>query len=160
MARLTVALFLLFCSASALGQVATACPWVTTGTAERLLGGEVSVTTHVQASMAGSCSFVRQSGNSVASIEILIGPTDTYPCPSDSVKVKALGNEAVECHHGSPSTQRSDQIAGRIRKVFFVVTMINTPGAAQKEAPDPNLSDSYGASPLERLAEQVVGNLY
>lgn len=160
MARLAVVLFIVASAAAALGQTSPACPWVPSGTAERLLGGEVTVVAHVEGNAAGSCSFVRGSGEDAASIEIRVGPTDTHPCPQDSVKLKALGNEAVQCRHGASPSRQSDQIAGRIRNVFFVVTMTNIRGATTPEPSDPRLADSYGASPIERLAEQVVGNLY
>jgi hypothetical protein len=74
--------------------------------------------------------------------------------------MRALGNEAVQCTHSSSPSKQSDQIAGRIRKTFFVVTIANIPGATTKEPADPRIKDVYGASPLERLAEIVVGNLY
>jgi hypothetical protein len=160
MARLIVVFLIVASAVAAMGQTTTGCPWVTSGTAERLLGGEVSVTAHVEGNAAGSCGFVRQSGSRTASIEILVGPMDTHPCPQDSVKLKALGNEAVQCRHSSSSSQQSDQIAGRIRNMYFVVTMINIPGATRQEPSDPRLADSFGASPIESLAETVVGNLY
>jgi hypothetical protein len=125
-----------------------------------MLGGEVSVTAHVEGNAAGSCSFRLKGGDGGASIEIVVGPRDTHPCPQDSQKLNALGNEAVQCRHDSSPSQRSDQIAGRIRKLFFVVTMTNIPDATKLEPSDPKLADAYAASPLERLAEQVVGNLY
>jgi hypothetical protein len=142
-----------------MGQTTTACPWVTSGTAERYLGGEVSVTVHAEGNAMGSCKFVHQSGNSASSIEVLVGSTDAHSCPQDSTKLKALGNEAVQCHHAT-SSQQSEQIAGRIRNTFFVVTMNNIPDATRQEPSDPHLADAFGASPIERLAEVVVGNLY
>ena len=160
MLRFATVLFIVASAGAALGQTGTSCPWVTSGTAERLLGGEVTVIARVDGNGAGSCSFVPRSGDSAASIEILVGPMDTHPCLQDSLELKALGNEAVQCRHSISSSQQSDQIAGRIRKVFFVVTMTNVPGASTQEPSDPRLADSYGASPIERLAEQVVGNLY
>jgi len=159
-ARLAVLLFIFASAMAAMGQSTPACPWITSGTAERLLGGEVSVTAHVEGNAAGSCSFVRQSGSSASSIEILVGPSDTHACPQDSPKLKALGNEAVQCRHIISSSRQSDQIAGRIRNIFFVVTMIDIPDATRQEPSDPRLADTYGASPIERLAEVVVGNLY
>ena len=160
MARLTIVFLIIASAAAALSQTSAACPWVTLGTAERFLGGEVTVVAHVNGSAAGSCSFARQSGNTAASIEILVGPTDTHPCPQHSTKLNALGNEAVQCRIGTSTSQESDRIAGRIREVFFVVTMTNILDATKPEPADPLLADAYAASAIERLAEQVVGNLY
>ena len=160
MARCAVALLILASAGAALGQSTATCPWVALGTAERLLGDTVTAVAQVNPNGAGSCTFSVRGGKSLESIEILVGPTDTRPCPPDSLKLKALGNAAVECRHGSSSSQQSDQIAGHIRNMFFVLTMTNIPGATKQEPSDPRVADSFGASPLERLAEQVVGNLY
>jgi hypothetical protein len=160
MVRLAVVLFLLGSAGAVMGQAVTACPWLTSGTAATLLGGEVSVTAHVEGAFAGSCRFVQQSGASSASIEILVGPTDSHACSQDKVKLKAIGNEAVQCRRTDSPTQQSDIIAGRIRDVYFVVNMTNVAGATRQEPADPKLADTYGASALERVAEQVVGNLY
>jgi len=160
MVRLAVVLVLLASAAAAQSQTTTVCPWVTTGTAERLMGGEVSTLVHADGNTAGSCRFSRQRGNTAASIEILVGPADAHLCPQESTSLKALGNEAVQCRISSSPSQVSDRIAGRIRKVFFVVTMTNIPDATQPEPADPHLADAYAASAIERLAEQVVGNLY
>jgi hypothetical protein len=160
MFRLSVMILLLACCIAGQGQDPATCPWLSTGTAAKLLGGDVSVSAHVEDAFAGSCRFTRQSGDSSASIEVLIGPKDTQACPSGSTRLKALGNEAVQCRRAAGTAQGTDVIAGRIRNVYFVVTMTNIAGALTSEPDDPLLADAYGASPLERAAEQVVGNLY
>jgi hypothetical protein len=159
MARLAVLFIIGVSAVTAKAQTVTQCPWLTSGTAERFLGGEVSVTTRVDGTTKGACSFVHQAGTSSSSIEILVGPEGTHACSKDGAKLRGLGNEAVECHHNI-ATQQSDQIAGRIRNIYFLVTMTNVPGATTREPSDPRLADSFGASPVERLAELVVGNLY
>lgn len=155
-----VLLFLIASSTVARGQAVPACPWLSAGTAARLLDADVTVAAHVEGTFAGSCRFVPQSGDSSASIEVLVGPADTHPCPQGSTKLKALGNEAVQCRRTAQAAQPSDVIAGRIRDVYFVVTMTSVSGATTREPADPRLADAYGASALERVAEQVVGNLY
>lgn len=158
--RIALALLVSICAATAYGQAAAACPWLTSGTAERLLGGAVTVATNLHGNVEGSCSFTRQAGDNPATIEILIGPVDTHPCPRDSAQVRALGNLAVQCHSAISSSRESDRIAGHIRNVFFVVKMDGVAGATRREPSDPRLADSFGASPIELLAEVVVGNLY
>ncbi len=143
----------------AVGQAVAACPWLTSGTAAKLLGGDVTVMAHVDETGAGSCSFARQRGESSASIQVLVGPTDTHPCSQGGTSLRALGNVAIQCHVAN-AAQPADIIAGRIRNIYFVVTMTNVSGANTKEPSDPRLADSYGASALERVAELVVGNLY
>jgi len=160
MARLVVVLLAIVSAATAIGQTAATCPWVASGTAEHFLGGEVSLIAHIESNTAGSCTFTRQGGKDASSIEIRVGSTDTHACPRDSAPLKALGNEAVQCRVGGAPSQTADRISGRVRRVFFVVTMTNIPGATKPEPSDPRLADAYAASPLERLAEQVAGNLF
>lgn len=160
MVRLAAVSVMIASSGAAVGQATTACPWLTSGTAATLLGGDVTVAAHIEGASAGSCRFVRQSGAPSASIEVLVGPTDTHPCPQGSAKLRALGNEAVQCRLTPQTAQQSDVIAGRMRNVYFVVTLTNVGGALTQEPADPRLADAYGASALERVAEQVVGNLY
>ncbi len=160
MARSFVLLFLIACSTAAVGQEGATCPWLTSGTAAKLLGSDVTVAAQVEGSWAGSCRFMRQRGDSAAAIVSLVGPAVAQPCAQGSTKLKALGNEAVQCQRTAPAAQPSDIIAGRIRNVYFVVTMTNVATATRREPADPRLADAYGASALERAAEQVVGNLY
>jgi hypothetical protein len=146
-------------STAVVGQTVAACPWLTSGAAAKLLGGDVAVAAHVEGSSVGACRSARNSGESSASIEVVVGPADTHPCPQDSVKLKSMGNEAVQCRRTTSPSQRPDMIAGRIRSIYFAVTLTGVPDAALHEPDDPHLSDAYGASALERVAEQVVGNL-
>lgn len=160
MVRLVILLSTIAPGVACMGQAVTACPWLTSGTAANLLGGDVTVAARVEGPFAGSCSFTRRSGESSPSIEILVGPADTHPCPQGSARLKAIGNEAVQCRRAPSPSQQSDIIAGRIRNVYFVVTLTDVPGATTQEPADPRLADAYGASALERVAEQAVGNLY
>ncbi len=145
--------------AMGLAQPDVHCPWFTTGSAARVLGGEVKVTTHVVDSRDGSCEFTRTLASSAQVIEILVGKSDTHPCPESSQRLKALGNEAAQCTRDGQQGQRQDIIAGRVRDVFFVVSLSSGPPSLPK--PEAMAGpDSNGASPLERVAEQVAGNLF
>lgn len=147
-------------SAAAMGQGTTACPWLSTGTAAKFLGGDVTVSSHVEGTWAGSCRFMRRTSPAAPSVEVLVGPTDMHPCPQGSMKLLSLGNGAVQCRRTVSLSQPSGIIAGRIRAVYFVVTLTGIAGAMTPEPADPRLADAFAASPLERMAEQVVGNLY
>lgn len=159
MAR-TVFLLMIASATSALAQTAAVCPWLTIGSAATVLGGDVILTAHVEGNFAGSCRFTRQAGETTQSIEVLVGKIDTHTCQQGSTKLKALGNEAVQCRRMISSRAKADTIAGRVRDVYFVVTMTNVPEATREQPADAHPSDSYGASMLERVAEQVAGNLY
>ncbi len=103
---------------------------------------------------------MRRTIHAALSVEVLVGSTDTHPCPQGSMKLLSLGNEAVQCTRTASLRKPSSIIAGRIRAVYFVVIKTGIPGAMTPEPADPRLADAFAASPLERMAEQVVGNLY
>ena len=150
---------LLACPAVALAQSDGVCPWFTTGSAAKVLGGEVTLTAHVAGDWDGSCVFMRKTGATVQTIEILVGKTNTHPCPESSRHLRAVGNDAVQCRRAGGPDQSRDIIAGRVRDVFFVVSMI-AGSADSPNSPDAHWPDSNPASLLERVTEQVTGNLY
>lgn len=154
-----VVLLLLCCATAAVGQKAV-CPWFTSGSAVRILGGEVTVTAHSENNWEGSCRLVRGVGDSAQTIEITVSKTKTEPCPAGSVQLKALGNEAVQCRRPEQQIRLAYTIAGRVRDAYFAVTMTNVPQAVQEAPADARPSDNFSASILERVAEQVAGNLY
>lgn len=154
------ALMLFAMPVAAVAQMAPNCPWFTTGSAAKLLGGGVSVEAHVNADRDGSCRFVRGNGATAQAIEIAIGKIDSHICPTGSTSLKTLGNQAMQCRRSMSGGQNADTIAGRMRDIYFVVTMIGVPDATRSPTSGLHTSDDFGASPLERAAEQVVGNLY
>ena len=135
------------------------CPWLSTGSARTALGGDVTVTAHSQSNWEGSCRFARQAAGVTQAIDIQVSKVNSHPCPDGGMKLKALGNEAVRCLGSTSSGQRAEIIAGRVRDAYFVITAT---GLSQSEYAPPmeHSADTYGASLIERLAEQVVGNLY
>jgi hypothetical protein len=108
----------------------------------------------------GSCRFTRRAREAMESLEISVGSADAHPCPEASRKLKAIGNEATECRRLIAPGQETDMIAGRVRKVYFIVSLTNVADAILDQSDEVRPADPYGASPLERLAEQVAGNLY
>jgi hypothetical protein len=66
----------------------------------------------------------------------------------------------VECTSANTPNQRMDIIAGRMRDVYFVVEIDNSPSVPAAPSSSANPSDQYAPSILERVAEQVVGSLY
>jgi hypothetical protein len=136
---------------------ATLCPWFTNGSAERVLGGSVALTAKVDGSFSGSCRFTHQTGDAMRAIDVLVGNADTHACPPNATKLKTLGNEAVQC---TATGDGNYSIAGRIRDVFFVITLSHVPDAVREPSANARPSDPYHATVLEQVAEQVVGNLY
>ncbi len=159
--KLGFALLLIFSSAiTAFSQTPAVCPWLTTGSAAAALGGDVTMVAQSSGNWDGTCKFEHHSQKVTQTIEILLSRTDSHPCPAGSTNLKALGNSAVQCAHTKPNGDESDTIAGRVRDAYFVVTMTNVRGAIGDPSERARSSDPFDASPLEQVAEQVVGNLF
>jgi hypothetical protein len=155
------ALFLVIVSCSvATAQTPALCPWLSTGSAETALGGDVKLTAKSESNWQGSCHFARTSGGSTQMIDIQISKVKMHPCPEGSAKVVALGNEAVQCIRPGLSGVPMNTIAGRMRDAYFEITMTGVPDAVREEPASARPTDPYGATLIERIAEQVVGNLY
>ena len=153
-------LILMISTAVCAAQAPVVCPWFSTGSAETVLGGTVTLSSHVEGVRQGICRFTRESEGSVRMISIVIGKEDTRGCPQGSASLAALGNEAVQCTSQGARGQRVDVIAGRVRDVYFVVGIGNVPDATTVPAAPARPSNPFSASILERITEQVVGNLY
>ena len=155
-----IAWLVMLSATAAMAQTSTICPWLATGSAARYLGGDVTVTAHVEGDRLGSCRFVRTSGMPAQSLEVVVSKTDSQPCKDGGSKLPALGNDAVECTRPVAQGLQVSIIAGRVRDVYFVITMESPPGPP----PDPHqvsqASELYRPSPLLRASEQVVGNLF
>ncbi len=155
-----VLLILLLSSVTCAAQTPATCPWFSAGSAVSVLGGPVVSNIHVKSNSQGMCHFSRTSGDEKKFLDILIGRENPNACAQGGTKRTALGNEAVQCKSTNTEGQGLDVITGRMRNVYFVVSIGNVPNASAAP-PGPNGSpDPYEASMLERVAEQVVGNLY
>jgi hypothetical protein len=152
-----VVFFSILSATAAMAQPATVCPWLATGSAARYLGGEVTVTAHVEGDRLGSCRFVR-NGMPTQSIDVVVSKTDSQPCRDGGAKLPDLGNEAMECSRPTERGMQESIIVGRVRDVYFAVTMNGPPGPPAD--PHSQSSELYRPSPLQRAAEQVVGNLF
>ena len=155
-ALLTLVLLAGTCAA----QTPAVCPWISTGTAASVLGGPVALSAHVQDNWQGVCRFTRQSGGEKEALEITIDKKDTHVCPPGSPKLVAIGNEAVQCNSKNAQGSFVDLISGRMRNVYFVISINSVTPASTVPSATLHPHDSYSASAFERVAEQVVGNLY
>ena len=158
-AALFAVLWLLSATA-AFAQNPAVCPWFTRGSAENVLGGPVQASAKSGDFFEGTCRFSRQEADTIRTLDISIGKVDTHPCQANGTPVKALGNEAVQCHSAGASQHPADIISGRVRDAYFVITLTGVPGASVQPEEGKSPPDSYRASLLERIAEQVVGNLF
>lgn len=155
--RFILPLLLFVVAGIARAQPAPNCPWLSTGSAAIALGGDVTVTAHSESNWEGACRFERQAASQKRAIDIHISKANGHPCPSVSRKLRALGNEAVECRRVTANGNHADTIAGRVRDAWFEVTITGVPDVPRELPAD---SDPNRANMLERIAEQVAGNLY
>jgi hypothetical protein len=119
------------------GQVS--CPWLTVGTAEKVLGGAAK--TEVKMMLPpkieeGRCVFTANAGT----LEIVVSGEVLKECPPESEKVRGVGNEARFCGVGKRAT-----VEGRVRTIYFRTALVGVDERRKK---------------VELIAEMVAGNLF
>jgi hypothetical protein len=129
------------------------CPWLTQGTAAKMLGGDVSVIANVSDSGEGECKFTREQG-SPDTLEIVVSKTTLSGCPADSIPLRAIGNEAVLCRRSDPRGEGVQTVSSRVRDQHFTVTITTRGHEKAVKAQDPQ------DEPVARIAEQVAGSLF
>jgi hypothetical protein len=131
------------------------CPWLTEGTAAVTLGTPVTtvVTLHGDPDRPeGTCLFTAPQGSVLEIAVIAVSTSPSEPaCLANSLKLPGIGNEATFCH-----TDNRDRITSRVRDLSFRTTLSLQPPTPQ---PDPRQQEAHQQQ-LERIAEQVAGNLF
>ena len=131
----------------------TTCPWLTEGSAARVLGPGISVDVHVSDAGVGSCMFSRTQ-ESAALLKIEVSRAVLSACGAGGTKLKGIGNEATRCRLSEPAAQDAEMISGRVRDLYFSITL-NVHGKR-----NPANSSNSQEDTLELTAEQVAGNLF
>lgn len=149
-------LILMLCAGTCFGETPTVCPWFSIGSAATLLGGTVAQDLHIDSNGQGTCRFTRDQ----QSIEIRIGKVETHACPGRSTRMIGLGNEAVQCKLTNAAGQEENAIAGRVRDVYFVISVRDPQTSPAPPTTSTQYDDPESVSVVARVAEQVVGNLY
>lgn len=137
--------------------VVSRCPWLTKGTAAKVLNDEVIVNTDItdtSGAKHGSCRFVSERALTKY-IEIRVGSAELSRCSNGGRTLRGVGNEAVRCEVTMPSGPVSEVIQGRVRNHYFMVSM----SGSDHESTPPS-AHVVEADALEKLAEQVAGNLF
>jgi hypothetical protein len=128
------------------------CPWLTEGAAAATLGAPVTtaVTLHGDPDhFEGTCTFTTPQSSV---LEIAVTTTPSEPaCPTTGLKLPGIGNEATFCH-----TENRDRITSRVRDLSFRTTLSLQPPTPQS---DPKQQEAHQHQ-LERIAEQIAGNLF
>jgi len=141
---------------SAYGQAAApaACPWLTQGTAARVLGGDVLVDVQVSEAGEGSCAFVR-GADAKTSLRIEVSKTMLAGCGGDATQLKGIGNEALRCTLPATGDHVTEKISGRVRDRYFTLIMSRPGGTAAHHRSNDAEDDA-----MEQAAESVAGNLF
>src|SRR5277367_353557 len=117
----------------------TTCPWLTEGSAAKVLGGEVHVILNVASATQGTCTFVK-AARPQEQLKVLVGGGNIPSCPAGSAKVIGVGDQASRCH----LPHSAQMISGNVRAVDMAITLF---GNQPEDA-------------LQQIAEQVAGNLF
>ncbi len=129
--------------------VMTGCPWLSIGTAAKLLGEDVLSSVNVSNTGMGSCKFSRQ-GQPSDLLEIVVSKQAPQMCPADSAKITGVGNWAARCAVRARHHESSEMIVAQLRDIYFTVTL-----TLHTKKLDPQTDDA-----LEQAAEEVAGSLY
>ena len=119
-------------------SAAPACPWVTEGSAAKVLGGPVHAILNVASPTQGTCTFVK-TARPQEQLKVLVGAGNVPSCPAGSAKVIGVGDQASRCH----LPHSAQMISGNVRAVDMAIT----------------LSGSQPEDAIQQIAEQVAGNL-
>ena len=117
----------------------TTCPWVTEGSAAKVLGGGVHAILNVASPTQGTCTFVK-TARPQQQLKVLVGAGNVPSCPAGSAKVIGVGDQASRCH----LPHSAQMISGNVRAVDMAIT----------------LSGNQTDDALQQIAEQVAGNLF
>jgi hypothetical protein len=130
----------------------TPCPWLTQGSAARLLGGDVSIKVSVSDTGEGSCRFVQEGSHNT--LEILVSNAALTSCPTGSTGLQGIGNQAAKCNAPGSHSGSGYMVSGHVRDLHFTVTQT---ARGQKR---PVKLSAVQQDALEQVAEQIAGNLY
>jgi hypothetical protein len=122
-----------------------ACLWLTQGSAEKYLGGDVSLQLSSPDTPKRFCRFVQQQ--SQESLEIRVSKDALLSCPAASAALRGIGNQASMCK--APGAH-GEMVSGRVRDFFFSVTH-----SSRTKKTSTGQDDA-----LAQIAEQVAGNLF
>jgi hypothetical protein len=126
-------------SSNASSSAASTCPWVTEGSAAKVLGGPVHAILNVASPTQGTCTFVK-AARPQEQLKVLVGAGNLPSCPAGSAKVIGVGDQATRCH----LPHSAQMISGNVRAVDMAIT----------------LSGNQTDDAIQQIAEQVAGNLF
>lgn len=130
---------------------ANVCPWMTQGSAARLLAGDIIASIQAVDDKHGDCIFSRADGRTSYTLHIAVGGEANVACPRGSAQLKGIGNEAYLCNVQRSSSGATEKVSSRVRDILFTVTLTER-GVL--------MSNDARRDVLDQAAEQVAGNLF
>ncbi len=135
-----------------LAQAQQICPWLTQGTAAKLMGGPVTADVQATTASEGVCVFTRSTTGDSVVLRIVIGPALSAVC-LDGDHLRGVGDQAIHCATDKPNEHR-EAIQGNVRATQFALTL-----TARGPSVSP-LPKNTQRSATEQLAEEVAGSLF
>jgi hypothetical protein len=132
---------------------AKSCPWLTEGSAARVLGAPVSVSVNVSDAGEGSCMFSLKQGSG-GTIKIEVSKSALLSCGKDGTAMIGVGNEATRCKLPGSSDPNAELVNGRVRSMHFNIVV-----HANGKTGSTSSSDAHDDD-LQKTAESVAGNLF
>jgi hypothetical protein len=120
-------------------SAAPTCPWLTEGSAAKVLGGPVHFILNIESANQGTCIFVK-TARPQEQLKVVVGSGSVPSCPAGSAKVAGVGDQASRCH----LPHSAQMISGNVRAVDMAITLSGNP------------TDDA----IQQIAEQVAGNLF
>ena len=129
-----------------------ACPWLTQGTAEKLMGGPVIADIHAPTADRGTCAFTHSTATNTVVLRIEAGNQVPAVCVGGD-HLKGIGDEAVRCVTDR-SEEHREAIQGHVRSTQFALTLTVRGNSLSHLQPDAQRSAA------EQIAEEVAGSLF
>jgi hypothetical protein len=129
------------------------CPWLTAGTAANALGGDVTANLAITSLAEGTCRFARSSDPKMH-LEIQVSAAPIPHCPAESVVLRGIGNEALQCRVAAAHGATEEMVSGRVRDLHFAVVMADHADKRIAKSPE------GGEDEVVRIADEVAGNLF
>ena len=132
------------------------CPWLTAGTAAAVLGGTPAAQISIASPVEGTCTFTVTQGQHQSVLAIMVGSQRPTLCRPGSTSYAGIGDEATMCQARPSGSALRTTFESRVRNVYFTVNL------TQDATPRGNAGDQQQKQQetLERVAEQVAGNLF
>ncbi|MHB1700097.1 MAG: hypothetical protein ACYCSN_08140 [Acidobacteriaceae bacterium] len=133
-------------------QAQQACPWLTEGTAAKLMGGPVTANIHAMSAGEGSCVFTRGTASDAVVLRIEAGHGAPAACAAGE-RLRGVGDDALRCATDEADGHR-EMIQGRVRTTQFALTLTVRGDGGRL------LSRDAQRSAAEQAAEEVAGSLF